>query len=122
MAVLSIIPGLGTALVWIPAVIYLLIDGQVVAGMGLAAWCTGVVSTCDNFLRPRLVGKDTRMPDLLILLAIFGGLGLFGVAGFIFGPIIGALFVTVWEMYGAAFGDTMKEPEQANVEGGTTVS
>lgn len=76
MAVLSVIPGIGATLVWAPAVIYLLVSGQTVAGLGLLVWSAGVVGTIDNVLRPVLVGRGTEMPDLLILLATLGGLGL----------------------------------------------
>jgi len=99
MAVLSIIPGLGTAVIWIPAVIYLLMTGQVGAGIGLAVWCGAVVGTADNVLRPTLVGRDTQMPDLLILLSTLGGLMLFGAVGIVVGPLVAALFMTVWDIY-----------------------
>ncbi len=107
MAVLSIIPGIGTALVWIPAVIYLIAVGQIGAGVALAVWCALVVGTVDNVLRPRLVGKDTKMSDLLILLSTIGGILLFGAVGFIIGPILAALFVTVWDIYGVTFKDLL---------------
>jgi predicted PurR-regulated permease PerM len=103
MVVLSIIPAVGAALIWIPAVIYLFMVGEVVAGVGLLVWCAVVVSTVDNFLRPRLIGRDARMSDLLILLSTLGGIILFGAVGFIVGPIVAALFVTVWHLYGEAF-------------------
>lgn len=103
MVVLSVIPAVGAAVVWIPAVIYLFLVGKTVAGFALLAWCALVVSTLDNFLRPRLVGRDARMADLLILLSTLGGIVLFGVMGFIVGPIIAALFVTVWHIYGETF-------------------
>jgi predicted PurR-regulated permease PerM len=105
MVVLSLIPAVGAALVWIPAVIYLLLQGSVLAGLGLLAWSALVVGTVDNFLRPRLVGRDARMPDLLILLSTLGGIFLFGAVGFVVGPIIAALFVTVWHIYGEAFSE-----------------
>lgn len=105
MVVLSIIPAVGSALIWVPAVIYLFFAGRIAAGVGLLAWCAVVVSTLDNFLRPRLVGRDARMSDLLILLSTLGGIVLFGAVGFIVGPIIAALFVTVWHIYGEAFHD-----------------
>jgi predicted PurR-regulated permease PerM len=107
MAILSAIPGLGHALVWIPATIYLALTGQWGACIGLLAWCAGVMGSVDNFLRPWLVGKDTQLPDLVILLSTLGGLVLFGPLGFIVGPIVAALFVTVWELYGAAFADLL---------------
>jgi predicted PurR-regulated permease PerM len=109
MAVLSIIPALGTPLVWIPAVIYLFVVGKIVAGIGLLIWCGAIVGTADNFLRPWLIGKDTKMSDLLVLLSTLGGLVLFGAVGFIIGPIVAALFVTVWDLYGATFQDVLPE-------------
>lgn len=109
MAVLSIVPGVGTALVWGPAVIYLLAVGQTGAGVGLAIWCGAVVGTVDNLMRPWLVGRDTKMPDLLILLGTLGGLFLLGAAGVLIGPIVAALFITVWELYGDCFHDLLPE-------------
>ncbi|MCH7935446.1 MAG: AI-2E family transporter, partial [Gemmatimonadetes bacterium] len=107
MGVLSIIPGVGVALVWIPAAGYLLAIGSPILALLLTLWCAGVVGTVDNVLRPRLVGKDTKMPDLLILLSTLGGLVLFGAAGIIVGPVVAALFVTVWEIYGTTFKDIL---------------
>lgn len=103
MVVLSIIPGVGAALVWVPAVIYLFIVGQTWPAIMLAAWCALVVGSIDNFLRPILVGKDAEMPDLLILVGTMGGIFLFGAIGFIVGPIVCGLFLTAWDIYGAAF-------------------
>jgi predicted PurR-regulated permease PerM len=103
MVVLSIIPAVGAALIWVPAVVYLVATGHVGAGLGLLAWCALVVSTVDNLLRPKLVGRDARMSDLMILLGTLGGIALFGALGFIVGPIVAALFVTVWHIYGVAF-------------------
>ena len=102
MALLSILPGIGTALVWVPAVLYLAMIGRYEVAIGLAVWCALVVGTADNFLRPLLIGKDTEMPDLMVLLTTLGGLLLFGVAGLVIGPIVGALFITVWELWGSA--------------------
>jgi predicted PurR-regulated permease PerM len=61
-----------------------------------------VVGTIDNLLRPLLIGKDTEMPDLLVMLSTLGGLALFGAAGILVGPIIGALYITVWKLWGSA--------------------
>lgn len=107
MAILSVIPGAGTAVVWIPAVAYLYIKGDMLPATLLLAWCAGVVGTIDNVLRPRLVGKDAEMPDLLILLGTLGGLFLFGAVGFIVGPIVCSLFLAIWEIYGATFKDSL---------------
>lgn len=118
MVVLSIIPALGAALIWIPAVIYLFMAGQIVAGVGLLAWCAIVVGTIDNLLRPRLIGRDARMSDLLILLSTLGGIVLFGAVGFIVGPIVAALFVTVWHIYGDVFQDWLHEDQAPPHEDG----
>jgi predicted PurR-regulated permease PerM len=103
MTVLSIIPGIGGALVWVPAAIVLFAQGEVWRAVGLAAFCSLVIGSVDNLLRPQLVGRDTRMHELLIFFSTLGGLLLFGASGFIVGPILAALFLTVWEMIGRAF-------------------
>ncbi|MDX2053653.1 MAG: AI-2E family transporter [Polyangiaceae bacterium] len=103
MAILSVIPGIGPLLVWLPAVVYLVAAGHFTASLGLFLWCSLVVGSVDNLLRPWLVGKDTQMPDLLIFLSTLGGIVLFGAAGIVIGPILGALFITVWDLYGVAF-------------------
>ena len=105
MAVLSILPGIGATLIWAPAVIYLLMTGQTLPGIGLLVWSAGVVGTIDNVLRPTLVGRDTQMPDLLILLSTLGGLALFGASGLVLGPILAALFMTVLAVYSRVFAD-----------------
>ena len=107
MAVLSIIPGIGTALVWLPAAIIWGAAGHVPQAIGLAIFCGAVVGSVDNLLRPVLVGKDTEMHELMILLGTLGGIMMFGIAGFFIGPIIAALFVTIWEIYGVAFEDIL---------------
>ena len=112
MAVMSIIPGIGAALVWVPAVVYLVAVGRPIAAVGLTVWCAGVVGTVDNLLRPRMVGKDTKMSDLMILLGTLGGISLFGAKGIVIGPIIAALFVTVWEIYGEVFKDVLPKVER----------
>ena len=111
MAVLSILPGIGATLIWAPAVAYLLLSGHTLAGVGLLVWSAAVVGTVDNFLRPLLVGRDTEMPDLLILLSTLGGLALFGAAGLVLGPILAALFLTVLSIYSQVFADWLN-PEQ----------
>jgi predicted PurR-regulated permease PerM len=120
MAVLSIVPGIGAALVWVPAVLYLVVTGQILAGTLLGVWCAAVVGTIDNVLRPTLVGRDAKMPDLLILVGTLGGLYLFGPIGFIVGPIVCGLFLTAWAIYGAAFKDILppvKGPRAGEAKG-----
>ncbi len=119
MAVLSIIPGIGTALVWAPAAVILAAGGYWLKAAGLAVFCAVVVGSIDNFLRPRLVGKDTEMHDLMILFATLGGISFFGILGVIIGPILAALFVTIWEIYGVVFKDVLPavgsiEPDEEN--------
>ncbi len=111
MVVLSILPAIGATIIWIPAVIYLLLVGEVASGVGLLVWCAVVVGSIDNLLRPRLIGRDARMSDLLILISTLGGIFLFGAVGFVVGPIVAALFVTVWHIYGVAFRDLLPEEE-----------
>jgi predicted PurR-regulated permease PerM len=105
MVVLSIIPAVGSGVVWVPTVIYLFLIGRFVAGLGLLLWCLLVVGTIDNFLRPRLIGRDAKMSDLMILLSTLGGILFLGPVGFLVGPIIAALFVTTWQIYGEVFED-----------------
>jgi predicted PurR-regulated permease PerM len=105
MIVLSIIPVLGAALIWVPAAVILAIGGSYFKAAGLALFCALVVGSLDNVLRPRLVGRDTKMHDLMIFLGTLGGITLFGVIGIIIGPIIAALFVTIWDIYGEVFRD-----------------
>jgi len=109
MAILSVIPAVGAALIWVPAVGYLLVTGSVAQGVGLLIWCGAVVGSVDNVLRPALVGRDAKLPDLFILVGTLGGIALFGVVGFILGPVLAALFITVWEIYGETFSDYLPE-------------
>jgi predicted PurR-regulated permease PerM len=111
MTILSIIPGIGAPLVWVPVVIVLFVNGQYLTATLLLMWCAAVVGTIDNFLRPVLVGRDAKMPDLLILIGTLGGLFLFGPIGFIVGPIICGLFLTVWDIYGATFREVLPPVE-----------
>jgi predicted PurR-regulated permease PerM len=109
MALASVIPSVGTAIVWVPAVLYLLLTGELVSGVGLGLWCALVVGSVDNLLRPVLVGGDTQMPDILVLVSTFGGLAIFGLAGLIIGPVIAALFVAMWQVYYVTFHDVLAE-------------
>jgi predicted PurR-regulated permease PerM len=113
MTLLSIIPGVGGALVWVPVAIILVATGEVWRGVALALFCALVVGSVDNLLRPRLVGQDTKMHELLIFFSTLGGLMLFGAMGFIVGPILAALFVTAWGMFGTAFRSVLAEPGSA---------
>jgi predicted PurR-regulated permease PerM len=113
MTALSILPGIGGALVWVPAAIILVTTGEIWRGIALALFCALIVGSVDNVLRPRLVGRDTQMHELMIFFSTLGGLLLFGAMGFILGPILAALFVTAWEMFGTAFRSALVEPGSA---------
>jgi predicted PurR-regulated permease PerM len=107
MVLLSVLPGIGTALVWIPAAAILGASGHWPKAVGLLLFCGVVVGSLDNFLRPILVGKDTQMHELFIFFGTLGGIMMFGFVGFIIGPIVAALFTTIWDIYGIAFRDVL---------------
>ena len=99
MILLSILPAIGSALVWAPAAIYLITSGMVLQGFILIAVGVFIIGTIDNILRPILVGRDTKMPDYLILLSTLGGIALIGISGFVLGPVIAAFFLAIWTMF-----------------------
>ncbi len=103
MAIMSIIPAFGTAIIWVPALIILALTGHFGGVIILAILCGAVAGNLDNVLRPRLVGKDTQMHDLFVLFGTLGGISMFGLLGIVLGPIVAALFITIWEIYGDAF-------------------
>ncbi|MBL8578574.1 MAG: AI-2E family transporter [Mesorhizobium sp.] len=99
MALLSLLPAVGAALVWGPVAGFLLLSGEYGKGLALLAVGTLVIGMVDNLLRPQLVGKDLRLPDYVILISTVGGISLFGINGFVIGPLIAALFVAVWSLF-----------------------
>ena len=102
MAFLSLLPAVGAAIVWAPVAMYLLATGAIWQGVVLIAFGVLVIGLVDNILRPLLVGKDTKMPDYLVLLSTIGGLALFGLNGFVIGPLIAALFIASWDLFVSA--------------------
>ena len=100
MSVLSLLPS-GSGIVWVPVAIYLLATGAILKGVILLAFGVLVIGLVDNFLRPLLVGKDTQMPDYLVLISTLGGMALFGLNGFVIGPVIAALFIAAWGIFSA---------------------
>ena len=106
MVIASMLPVIGTSLIWIPGVIFLLATGETTPAIGLALWSAIIVSNIDNVLRPILVGGDTEMPDLLVLISTFGGLGMFGGAGLIVGPVLAAVTMTLLDISH----ETLKDP------------
>jgi predicted PurR-regulated permease PerM len=102
MALLSLLPAVGTALVWLPVAIYLLLTGATWQGLVLLAYGALIISSVDNILRPIVVGKDTRMPDDVVLISTVGGLVVFGPNGFVIGPIIAAVFIAALASFSAS--------------------
>ena len=99
MTMFSVLPAVGPGLIWLPAAVILMAMGHIVKGLIVIAAGVLVIGLVDNVLRPILVGRDTQMPDYLVLLATLGGLAVFGVSGFVIGPVIAAFFLVVWEMF-----------------------
>lgn len=104
MAVLSLLPAIGAGLVWLPVALYFLVTGAVWQGLGLIAFGVLVIGMVDNVLRQMLVGKDTKMPDYVVLISTLGGMAVFGLNGFVIGPVIAAMFMAVWHICIAARG------------------
>jgi len=107
MIFLSILPAVGATLVWLPASLFLLVGGSAGKGLILLLYGFLVIGLADNILRPLLVGRDTKMPDWLILVSTLGGLTTFGISGFVIGPIIAAMFLAVWTMFGEQQAEAM---------------
>ena len=98
MAFLSLLPAVGSALVWFPAALYLLATDATWQGIVLLAYGALVIGLVDNVLRPILVGRDTKMPDYVVLVTTLGGMAIFGINGFVIGPVIAAMFIAVWHI------------------------
>lgn len=103
MAVLSLIPAVGAGIVWLPAAIYLYATGAWISATVLVAYGVLVIGLADNVLRPILVGRDTKLPDWMVLLSTLGGLSMFGINGFVVGPLIAVLFIAFWQIFGREF-------------------
>lgn len=114
MALLSLLPLIGSPLIWVPAVIIEAFAGNYVQAIGLLFFCSLIVGQIDNVMRPILVGRDTSMHELFIFFGTLGGIGMFGLPGFIIGPVVAALFVTVWDIYGETFSESLVERRSAS--------
>ncbi|SDS76414.1 Predicted PurR-regulated permease PerM [Pseudomonas sp. Z003-0.4C(8344-21)] len=99
MAFLSLLPAVGAGIVWAPVAVYFLLSGMIWQGVVLGLFGVFVIGLVDNVLRPILVGKDTKMPDYMILISTLGGLAVFGLNGFVIGPLIAALFLSSWALF-----------------------
>lgn len=110
MAFLSLLPAVGAALIWLPVAIYFLATGHVWEGVALIVFGVVVIGLVDNVLRPILVGKDTQMPDYIVLMSTVGGMALFGVNGFVIGPVVAALFMAAWDLFASSNEDAAGSP------------
>lgn len=113
MAFLSLLPAVGAALVWLPVALYFFASGALWQGLALTAWGVLVIGLVDNLLRPLLVGKDTRMPDYVVLTTTLGGMVVLGINGFVVGPLIAAMFMALWHIHG-----TLQDTVRDRTDGG----
>ncbi len=111
MAFLSLLPAIGAALIWVPVAIYLLATGAIWKGIALIAFGTLVIGLIDNVLRPILVGKETKLPDYVILVSTIGGLAIFGLNGFVLGPVIVAMFIVAFDILATSRGEHLEPVE-----------
>ena len=102
MAFLSLLPAIGSALIWLPVAIYFLVTGATWQGLVLIAYGVLIIGLVDNLLRPFLVGKDTKMPDYIVLISTLGGMAIYGLNGFVIGPVIAAMFMAVWDIFASS--------------------
>lgn len=109
MAVLSIIPAIGSVLVWFPAALILLALGYVWQGVTILVVGTVIISNIDNLLKPILIGKDVAMHPILVLFSTLGGIIIFGISGFIIGPIVVALYLSVMSIYEHYYKNELKD-------------
>lgn len=117
MAIFSLLPAIGAGLVWVPAAIYLAAIGDVIPALLLTAFGTIVIGLADNVLRPILVGRDTKLPDYIVLLSTLGGLVMFGINGFVMGPLVAALFMAFWGIFIREFAEKQPvDPEMSEAE------
>jgi predicted PurR-regulated permease PerM len=99
MAIVSLLPAVGPALVWVPIAAYLLLTGSIWQGVLVIVSGAVIIGMADNLLRPILVGRDTGIPDWLVLVTTLGGISAFGLSGVVVGPVIGGLFLAGWSIY-----------------------
>lgn len=99
MIIASLIPVIGSGIVWVPVAIHLILSGEYLKGISLIVFGVVIIGLVDNILRPILVGRDTQLPDYVVLFSTIGGIALFGVDGFVIGPLVAALFVVLWQIF-----------------------
>lgn len=98
-AIAALIPGVGTSLILVPAIFYLLLTGHTLAGLGLLAWGLTAVGLIDNLLGPKLIGRGMHLHPLIVFLAVLGGLSFFGPLGFLLGPLAISLCLALIDIY-----------------------
>ena len=109
MMFFSLIPIVGSGFIWVPTALVMFITGNIWQGWVILIVGFGILSSIDNFLRPKLVGKNTQMHPLIVFFATLGGISLFGFLGFIIGPVIVALFLALWDIYAKEFKSQLKK-------------
>jgi predicted PurR-regulated permease PerM len=109
MAFLSLLPAVGAAIIWAPVALYFLATGAIWKAVFLAAFGVLAIGMVDNVLRPILVGKDIKMPDYLVLISTIGGMAIFGLNGFVIGPVVAALFIALWDLFSHQQSNTGRE-------------
>ena len=120
MAFLSLLPAIGAGLVWLPVAVYFLVTGAIWQAVALTAYGVLVIGLVDNMLRPLLVGKDTRMPDYVVMITTLGGMAVMGINGFVLGPAIAAMFIAVWHIYITTRGSDERSEVEAKPDSATT--
>ncbi|WP_426105662.1 AI-2E family transporter [Massilia sp. TSP1-1-2] len=108
MAFLSLLPAVGAAIIWAPVALYFLVTGAIWKAVILTAFGVLVIGMVDNVLRPILVGKDIKMPDYLVLISTIGGMAIFGLTGFVVGPVVAALFIALWDLFSIQHNDQVQ--------------
>lgn len=116
MAIFSLLPAIGAALVWVPAAIYLAAVGNIAPAIVLTVFGLVVIGLADNLLRPILVGRDTKLPDYIVLLSTLGGIAMFGINGFVMGPLVAALFMAFWGIFIREFSEESQKIADKDVD------
>jgi len=111
MALMSFVPLLGTAIIWVPASAVLLLQGAYVKGIALIFIGICVISMVDNVLKPLIIGGRTKMPTIIIFFTVLGGIKLFGLLGLVMGPLVFALFLSVFEIFRTTEGEAKQPPD-----------
>ncbi len=101
MGIVSMVPLVGAALLWAPIAIYFMLTGAIWKGVALVLFGVVALGLVDNILRPLLIGQDTRMADYIVLISTLGGIAIFGINGFVIGPLVAALFIASWDLFAA---------------------